>query len=199
MNTQSDETLRLFVAVDLSPEVRAVLRDAQARLREQQLPVRWVTPDGAHVTLKFLGAVNPSQVDALTSSLHEIAARHRPFTLRTGALGAFPDMNRPRVVWLAIEGDRATLQHLRDDVEQTIAPLGFPTEQRTFSPHLTLGRTHKDVASSQRAAIGRAVAQQPAPHSVSFAVDEIVLMRSELGPSGARYTPLAKERMKEEG
>jgi 2'-5' RNA ligase len=191
MNTQSGEILRLFIAVDLSAEVRAVLRDVQSRLQHQRLPVRWVDPAGAHLTLKFLGAVEPAQVEELTARLHDIAGRHRAFTLRTGALGAFPTMQRLRVVWLAIDGNRAALQGLQEDVERTIAPLGFPSEQRAFSPHLTLGRTHKDVSPTERAAVGRAVAQQAAP-PVGFDVGEIVLMRSELGPSGARYTPLVQ-------
>lgn len=195
MNTQSQEALRLFIAIDLPPAVRSVLHDAQSRLRGQRVAVRWVNPDGAHLTLKFLGAVEPSRVDDLKDRMQAIAARHNPFALRTGELGVFPDLRRPRVVWLAVNGDRSALQRLRDDVEATIAPLGFPTEDRPFSPHLTLGRTHKDVTPSQRAEVGRAVAQTTAPDCVSFNVNEIVLMRSELAPPGARYTPLMQARL----
>ncbi len=192
MSTLPNESLRLFVAVDLAPEVRTVLRDTQARLQQQRLPVRWVDPGGAHVTLKYLGMVAGKQIETITRCMYEIAARHQPFTLSTGALGAFPDLRRARVVWLAVNGNRDALRHLRDDVEATIAPLGFPTEDRPFSPHLTLGRTHKDVTPQQRAAIGEVLAGVAAPHALAWTVGEIVLFRSDAGPAGARYTPLVR-------
>lgn len=192
MTTPTNESLRLFIAVDLSPEARAVLRDTQARLQHQRLPVRWVDPDGAHLTLKYLGMVSSDQIDAITTRMHEIAARHQPFTLQTGALGAFPDGQRARVVWLAVDGDRESLDDLRDDVEHTIAPLGFPTEERPFAPHLTLGRTHNDVTAHDRAMVGRALREQAAPNAVAWAVDHIVLFRSDSGPGGARYTAIKR-------
>ena len=196
MTTPTNGSLRLFIAVDLSPQARAVLPDMQARLQHRRLPVRWVDPNGAHVTLKYLGVVEQGQVDLLAAHLAAIAAQHQPFTLRTGMLGAFPDLQRARVVWLAVDGDRAALGHLRDDVEHTIAPLGFPTEDRPFAPHLTLGRTHKDVTAQDRAVVGRAIREQAAPDAVAWAVDEIVLFRSDSGPAGTRYTPLVQAALK---
>lgn len=188
MITPTSGSLRLFIALDLAADVRTMLRDTQARLQHRRLPVRWVDPDGAHVTLKYLGSVEHGQVDLLAAHLATIAVRHQPFTLRTGALGAFPDLQRTRVVWLAIDGDRTPLGQLRDDVEHTIAPLGFPTEDRPFAPHLTLGRTHKDVTAQDRAVVGRAIGEQAAPRAVAWGVDAITLFRSDSGPAGARYT-----------
>jgi len=192
MSTRTNETLRLFIAVDLSADVRAMLRDTQARLQHQRLPVRWVDPDGAHVTLKYLGVVQPGQVDELATHLAALATRHQPFTLRTGALGAFPDSRRARVVWVAVDGDHAALGRLRDDVEYMIAPLGFPTEERPFAPHLTLGRTHKDVTAQDRAVIGQALTHAAALRVVVWAVDEIVLFRSDSGPAGTHYTAIKR-------
>lgn len=196
MTTPTNEALRLFIAVDLSADVRTVLRDTQARLQHRRVPVRWVDPDGAHLTLKYLGMVSSDQIDAITTHMHEIAERHQSFTLRTGALGAFPDLQRVRVVWLAVDGDREALGQLRADVEHTIAPLGFPTEDRPFAPHLTLGRTHKDVMPQQRAAIGQVLAEITAPLAVTWAVDAVVLFRSDSGPAGTRYTPLVRAALK---
>jgi 2'-5' RNA ligase len=192
MTTRINESLRLFIAVDLSAEARAVLRDTQEQFRQQHLPVRWADPDGAHVTLKYLGVVESGQVDGLATHLAALATRHQPFTLQTSALGAFPNRQRARVVWLAVDGDRAALGRLRDDVEHTIAPLGFPTEERPFAPHLTLGRTHKDVTARERAVVGHALAHAAAPRAVAWAVDEVVLFRSDSGPNGARYTAIKR-------
>ena len=192
MTTPTNGALRLFIAVDLSAEARTVLRDTQARLQHRRLPVRWVDPNGAHVTLKYLGAVEHRQVDLLAAHLAAIAVRHQPFTLRTGALGAFPDLQRARVVWLTVDGDRAALGRLRDDVEHTIAPLGFPTEDRPFAPHLTLGRTHKDITPQDRVVVGRAIREQAGPDAVAFMVNEVVLFRSDSGPAGARYTAIKR-------
>jgi 2'-5' RNA ligase len=192
MTIPTSGSLRLFIAVELSAEARTVLRDTQAQLEHQRLPVRWADADGAHVTLKYLGDVKQQQIEAITVYMHEIGVRHQPFTLQTGALGAFPDLNRTRVVWLAVNGDRAALGRLRDDVEHTIAPLGFPTENRPFAPHLTLGRTHKDVPPQDRAVVGRALGEQAAPNAVAFTVDDLVLFRSDSGPTGTHYTAIKR-------
>jgi 2'-5' RNA ligase len=199
MSTAPNESLRLFIAVDLSPEARAVLRDTQARLQHQRLPVRWVDPLGAHITLKYLGDVKQPQTEVITAHMHEIGGRHQPFTLRTGALGAFPDLQRTRVVWLALHGEREALGRLRDDVEHMIAPLGFPTEARPFAPHITLGRTYKHGTPQERAAVGRAIREQATPPAVEFAVAHIVLFRSDPGPAGMRYTPLVRAPLTAEG
>jgi RNA 2',3'-cyclic 3'-phosphodiesterase len=184
--------LRLFIALDLPPEVRATLQAMQAQLRGYRLPIRWTDPAGAHLTLKFLGATDPGQVAAITGALETIARKHAPFELVTAGPGCFPNLHAPRVVWLGLGGAVDALARLRDDVERTIAPLGFPTETRPFSPHLTLGRTNKDATRQESAAIGPAIKATPAPPRITWQVRRLSLMRSELGPAGARYTCLAQ-------
>ena len=186
-----DETQRLFVAIDLPDEVKTLLRSLQAQLGRHTRAVRWADPDGTHLTLKFLGAVQVAQIEAVTQGMHAAARGHAPLTLRTEALGGFPNGQRPRVLWLGVAGDLDALGAVKDAVEREIAPLGFPTEQRPFAPHLTLGRSHKDPRPAELAEIGRALAQTAAPAPVAFEVRELVLMRSELRPGGARYTPVA--------
>lgn len=186
-----DETQRLFVAIDLPAEVKVLLRALQAQLGRHTQAVRWADPDGTHLTLKFLGSVPVPAIDAVIAGMRQAAHSSGPLTLRTSAPGGFPSGQRPRVLWLGVAGDMDALRTLRDAVEREIAPLGFPTEQRPFSPHLTLGRSYKDPRPAELAEIGRALAQVAAPQPVVFAVREIVLMRSELRPGGARYTPVA--------
>jgi 2'-5' RNA ligase len=192
MNT-STTALRLFIAVELPPAVRATLLSARQQIeRQSPLAVRWVDPEGTHLTLKFLGAVPSTEVAAITGAMEAAARQHHPFTLTTTQLGVFPNRRAPRVVWLGVSGAVEALGALRADVERLVAPLGYPTEQRPFSPHLTLGRTHKDATGAERALIGSVVAQTASPGPVTWQVGEIALMRSELGRHGAHYTALTR-------
>ncbi|WP_026370160.1 RNA 2',3'-cyclic phosphodiesterase [Kallotenue papyrolyticum] len=184
--------LRLFVAIDLASEVKALLRALQEQLRVRTLPVRWIDPAGAHLTLKFLGATAPETLRALEPELERAVRGLRPFGLRTAGLGAFPSLRRPRVLWLGLDGELDALHAAQAAVEQALVPLGFPAEQRPFHPHLTLGRVRPDADAAQLAAIGQALATARLRRAVAFEVREIVLMRSELSRAGARYTPLLR-------
>src|SRR5207244_3693023 len=109
----------------------------------------------------------------------------------TTIVGFFPGPRVPRVVWLGLEGDLERLTAVRDALETAIGPLGWPTEARPFAPHLTLGRLRPQASPAERAGVGRALGQVWAPDPVPFAVDQVSLMLSEIGPTGARYTQLA--------
>ena len=156
----SDRTLRTFVAIELPAEVRAAIAAAQAELRgalgDRAGSVRWVNPAGAHLTLKFLGDTPESAVPGVEAALRAALAGTAAFDLRTGALGCFPSGRAPRVLWLGLDGDLAPLTAARDAVEAAIAPLGWPTEARPFSPHLTLGRLRPEASPAERAGIGKA-------------------------------------------
>ena len=185
------ETQRIFVAIDLPSEIKMLLRALQTQLARHTEAVRWADPGGTHLTLKFLGDVPLTAMEAVAAAMNAAAHGTEPFTLRTAALSGFPNVERPRVVWLGVAGEIATLRTLQATVEGRIAPLGYPTEARPFAPHLTLGRSHKQPRLAELQTIGRALSLVAAPQPISFAVREIVLMRSELGPGGARYTPIA--------
>lgn len=186
-----DEAHRLFIAVDLPMEAKTLLNDLQTRLRQYTTVVRWADPRGTHLTLKFLGNVPALNVVAVVQELQIAVREHAPFELQTDALGMFPNSKRPRVVWLGLAGNLQALRRLHADVERYVAPLGFPSEERPFTPHLTLGRSPKAPTPAQLTSIAHAVAQTSVPQTVVIPVHEVVLMRSELLPGGARYTPIA--------
>ena len=186
-----DESLRLFIAIELPPTVRAALAAARVQLEKNgRLPVRWANPEGAHLTLKFLGETPAEQVEPMIAALERAVGLHNPFSLHTADLGVFPRPQAPRVVWLGVDGEIAKLRALQADVERFVAPLGFPTEQRAFSPHLTLGRADKSTRTQDLAAIGKAVAGADPPARVTWDISQVALMRSELLREGARYTAL---------
>ena len=179
-------TLRAFIAIALSEAVRGRIAEAQRLLRrETSLDVRWVDSQSAHLTLKFLGAVNDSKVAAIGEAMAQVARQAMPFDLSTGEIGAFPSLRRPRVLWLGLDGNLEPLLALQRSLGALVAPLGFPTEARAFSPHLTLGRVREGLAP-----------YVPAPpasltlESVTQRVESIVLMQSILRPDGAQYRRL---------
>lgn len=180
--------MRLFVAVNLpGPEQERVMT-AAAALRSADLPVRWVEPDALHITLKFLGEVPEPEYDPVAQAVMDVASRHPGFRLELRGAGAFPNARRPAVWWIGVAPSEP-LHRLRQDVEDTLSPLGFPTEARPFSPHLTLGRTRRDGAGRRggaRAPDAEALLQRVALHS-TFTVETLDLMRSHLSPRGARY------------
>ncbi len=194
------ENWRLFIALHLPSEVIAALDTAQHHLRVTVPPgvVSWVAPRSIHLTLKFLGDVPLNQRESIAEALTTVARAHAPFDLSTGGLGCFPHQRNPRVVWIGVQGQLKALQLLRDAVEGVIAPLGYPTEDRPFSPHLTLGRVRRDASRSAVQTLGAVMASATAPPPVTWTVTEVGLFRSELKPTGAVYTLLHRAPLSQE-
>jgi RNA 2',3'-cyclic 3'-phosphodiesterase len=174
--------MRLFVAINPTPEARRSWTDALEPLRRLDWPVRWVAADALHLTLAFLGNVGDERVDEIAAALAEVAARTQPFTMHVRGLGAFPDVRRPRLLWLGIEPDPPLLA-LQREVADRLQRLGFEPDVRTFSPHITVARA--------RGAAARIGGVEHAIDSFRFddavPVDGIDLMKSSLAQDGARY------------
>lgn len=132
--------MRTFIAVPLPPECQRMLEQIQGRLRAAGADVRWVSISSIHLTLKFLGEIDPVILPQLTESLRGASAPEPGFSLRLRGLGGFPNLRNPRIIWCGVEGEIAQLQQLQTKVEQACSHLGFAPEQREFHPHLTLGR-----------------------------------------------------------
>jgi 2'-5' RNA ligase len=178
--------LRAFIAVEISPAIISRITEAIDQLRPQVRGIRWVAPANFHLTLKFLGNIDESQIEtigqALTDALH-------PFpccTINAKGVGVFPSVKRPRVLWVGLLGSQ--LISLAAKVESALASLGFAAEEKTFTPHLTIGRWRQAARSdrSLEQALGQwsdfAFGQSP--------VDEVILFQSVLKPAGAIYTRL---------
>ena len=185
---------RLFIAVEYPPAVLALLSQVQEQLKKRTPPgtVRWVNPDGIHLTLKFLGDAPVDQRGELERALTTAVQGHAPFTLSVSDLGCFPNLKQPRVVWVGIHESSEVLLALRNAVEEYIAPLGYPTENRAFSPHLTVGRVRREARRADVQKLGELVASMPTSESQRWTVTTVSLIRSELKPGGAVYTPLLR-------
>ena len=184
----STGTWRLFVAIDVGAAAREAIRAAQERCRAKGLPLRPIDPAGAHLTLRFLGATDPACVPALVAALRAVAAAHAPFALHTAAPGAFPSVARARVLWLGLGGPLARLLALQRATEAALIGCGVPRETRPFVPHLTIGRIAASAASPA-AQITALLATLPVA-AAPLPVTALHLVRSSLGPGGAKYTTL---------
>jgi len=183
-------TLRLFIAVELPGEVRQRLSTLQHQLQRAGLErLRWTRPEGIHITLKFLGETPAAKRPAIEAAIADAAHGVRAHDLTLGKLGRFGSRNAPRVLWVDVAGDTDALQGLQKCVDERIAPLGFPLDNRPFAAHLTLARVPEglgpEVAASLAAAI-ETTTVEPLP----IAVRELSLMRSQLNHDGAIYTRL---------
>jgi 2'-5' RNA ligase len=193
---QSGEQIRTFVAIELPPDVLAWLGESQAGVTARAVRVgvgrgvKWASPSGVHLTLKFIGGTPPELVPEIERRLGAALAGRRRFALATAGLGVFPNLRAPRVIWVGLAGELPELTVVQRQVEEAIAPLGYPAEARGFSPHLTLARVQEWVGPADRQLLGEVVRGYSLPAPRRFEVAEVSLIRSELGRAGARYTRL---------
>lgn len=185
--------LRLFIAVTLPEEALAACaketRRVEAGLGAFARGVRFPRGEGLHFTLKFLGPTPEEQLGELEQALTRAAALAPPFPVVLGGLQAFPSPRKPRVVYLGVTEGAAPMARVALAVEQHVAPLGFPTEHRAFTAHVTLARV-KDPKAAPK--VGERLAALPPVEVARFEVQDVALMRSELSPGGSRYAALAR-------
>ena len=177
--------MRLFIAIEIPPEIRATFAALLKEFRAVAPQVKWVRPENLHVTLKFLGEAETAKLSALQNALSAIRS-HQPVNLEFRGLGFFPSEQRPRVLWMGIAGSQE-LESLAAGVDRALYKIGIPPEQRAFQPHLTLARFDPPGMNLVlRAAIGRNIDRVFG----SLHAYEFHLIESKLKPSGAEYTTL---------
>ena len=187
------EQVRTFVAIEIPPVAQVILaatQEALQAIRGARDAVKWVRPEIIHITLQFLGDVPAARVRAVGEAVARACADVPAFTLRLSGAGAYPNLRRPRVLWVGLAGRLDVLAHLQSMVERELAGLGFAPEERAFSPHLTLGRVRRDADPAVVQALGQAVAGLQIEDSEPFLVETVQVMRSDLRPEGPIYTPL---------
>lgn len=196
------EEVRAFVACELPGEWRQALADTSDALSRSlsktgsasktgSVPLRWVRPEGIHLTLKFLGDVGRHLLPDIQQAMAAATTGQRPVLLRLHGLGSFGGRGRVRVIWAGIEGDVQVLTALQRRLDGELSARGFAREVRPFSPHLTLARVPEGAPADSGARIATALRQITPPDVPPFSVREISLIRSQLSPRGATYTSLA--------
>lgn len=183
-------TIRTFVCVELPRLEKERVAALRTRLARHGARVAWTAPENVHLTLAFLGDVEADRIATVSAAVARAGERFAPIELRLEGAGGFPSLGRPRVLWVGVVGETERLGALQGAVAAELETIGFPRDRRPFSPHLTFGRPKGDrdpaLGAVARDIRDAAIAGEP------FVVTEVITMRSELLPSGARYTPLAR-------
>ena len=185
--------MRLFLAVELEQQLRRALHEATEPLRTIAPGASWVAEDRLHLTLKFLDDRPESFVEQVKAKMNEVAARHWPVPIRLRGVGAFPNLRRPRVMWVGIT-PAPKLELLQHDVEEACASLGVEVDGKPFRPHLTIGRLR---GTEDRDAV-RELARTA--RSIDFRADTLVssigLVHSTLTSTGPQYVRLAEAQLR---
>lgn len=180
----TEKPLRLFLAMSVPADPLLWLDEATAGWRDLWPGARWTKTDNQHVTLKFLGATPPDLLEPVTAACLTAASRHRPAPLRLGEAGVFPNKRRARVLWVGLDDPSRLLAALAGDLDAVLEPLGFRSEARPYTAHLTLARFKTPVPIEE---LPRLPEAPPA-----FTPASIDLWRSRLSPRGANYERLAE-------
>ncbi len=172
----------MFVAIDVPPEVRALVDEVVAPWRERFPSGRWVPVDNWHVTITFLGATSPELLEWISSTLAQVAETTPAFGSRVEGLGAFRSLRRARVLWAGLQDDDRAMARLAEELG-TALEREFTPEPRGLTPHLTVARSDPPIELGEE--LARVVVR-----SEPFEVDRITLYRSHLRRPWPVYEPV---------
>ncbi len=176
--------MRLFFCIELREDVRWALAEVAQECRRVLGPGSWVPPENYHLTVRFLGETPEEKLPQLLEAGKNVAARTKPFALRLDTLGGFPQPKAARVLWVGPRADVPEFRGLCQQMEEAVQALSFPPEGKEAVPHVTLARFKRPI--DLRELLAKVI---PAIPEVKVAA--LTLMRSELRPEGAKYTPVA--------
>jgi 2'-5' RNA ligase len=183
---QLPKTIRAFVALRMSNGTEAAIEQIVDRLRPLSNGVRWVPRANFHLTLRFLGNEVPiPQLETLAADLAVIAGRTQPFSLTVQGIGGFPNLVRPRVIWVGLQSDR--LIELAGDVRAAASQVGFGDEDHPYTPHLTIARVRDPKGLSELRSVLQDARER---HFGVSTITSMALYRSMLDAGGAKYIEL---------
>jgi 2'-5' RNA ligase len=178
--------MRAFIALNLSSELKHELSRLQEELTKANADVKWVKTENIHLTLKFLGNVEETKIEEIRHILDGISSPEKPFEISLSNLGAFPNLNHPRVLWVGLDKGSSETKRIAASLENELQKIGFPKEERPFSAHLTLGR----VKSGRNKAALKEKASSLQVRPKSCVVNNLTVFQSKLTPTGPIYTSL---------
>ena len=187
---QSETSLRVFVAIEIPARELARIGQLVDGLRRHRAHIAWVPAANVHVTLAFLGNIEFDRVGSVATATTVACDRVTPFELALAGTGCFPSRSRPKVLWTGVRGDLDALSALQRGVTTELAAAGFRLDEKPFRPHLTIGRVKESRSPEVSSTVDDL--ERSIIEGVPFAVNSVTVLRSELLPSGARYTALAR-------
>lgn len=174
--------MRLFIGIDLPPDIKQAMLEFQSELRRLGVNGYWKSEENFHITLEFLGELEPQRVAALKAALGKVAQNHRPFRLNIAGLGAFPSMKRPHTLWAGVNGSLIELNRLRDEIHAELVKQEFSLEDRAFRPHITLASRPQLDGINLSGALSETLGE--------FTVNDVVLFESKVIQGKRRYIDL---------
>ena len=188
----SSELIRAFIAISLPDTLKKEL-DELEKILKRRCPdvIKWVEPVSIHLTLVFLGQTTDDKIEEINFGIEDATSGISPMKLTVKDVGAFPGLNRAQVIWVGLQGELSLLAALQQRITNNMEQLGFPKEERSFSPHLTLGRVRNYTSPEDRQKIGKVLSEIKFESAHTINVNEINLMQSKLTPAGAIYTKLS--------
>jgi RNA 2',3'-cyclic 3'-phosphodiesterase len=183
------DTWRVFCAIDLPTDVKEKLATRIEQLKKLTgVKAGWTRPENIHLTIKFLGNIPVLDVKQLSQAASSAVKSLAPFKLTAERCGVFPTHGPPRVLWIGITDSSEQLAHLSERLDEECAAVGLPKEARPFHPHLTLARI-RSTANARALAVAHREIHFP---RMEFAVNELLVIRSELGTDGSKYTTVSR-------
>jgi RNA 2',3'-cyclic 3'-phosphodiesterase len=187
--------MRVFIAIDIDDKIRKAIADLQKQIASKvdvkKGDLKWVEPNNIHLTLKFLGEISDELAAEVCQITKMVAREHQKFDLEIGSVGSFGGRSA-KVVWVGVGKGTEESLALQDDLNDLLTPLGYPKEQREFSPHLTLCRVNHPIAGIK---MGEAIAQFSRLKLGSIAAESLCVYQSQLTPTGPNYTLLASYKL----
>jgi len=191
--------MRIFIGIDLDPEVRSRIARFFEGVQGFAPDARWVRPESLHITLKFIGEQTPARVEAISECLRRVESS--AFEIRSGGYGFFPTAKAPRVFWIGIQAGQELIE-LAEKIDMAVAELGIPREDRAYSPHLTLARAggrsgspkwrKGDGPNTAFAVLEKRLAAMGELDFGTMTAHEFILYQSQLSPAGSKYTKLER-------
>ncbi len=187
-----NNVLRVFIAVDINPEIRQELIRIHSELKSRiKGDLSWIEPENIHLTLRFLGQVTDEQLEEIKKIVEAISKKVKKFYMDLGAIGAFPDILNPRIIWVGIKFGFDQLNELNAELEDRLETINFAVGEKYFHPHLTIARVKSLEGKNTIAEIAKEII----PKQLPTIVDKLVIIQSELTPKGAKYTHLFEAKL----
>lgn len=184
--------MRTFIAIELTGQAQDELACLQSALRKADADVKWAEPENIHLTLRFIGGVDPKKAEEIKEVLAETAAGFKIFDLTMKDIGAFPSLSSPRVIWAGVGLGAVESTRIAEAIETKLQAIGIPEEERKFHPHMTLGRIRNPKNCEKLRGIIETIRFEAGS---KINVDHLTLFRSRLTRQGSIYTPLFKASM----
>ena len=181
-----EKLIRTFIAIDTPETVTKVALSLQSSVKVNPKAVRWVRKENIHITLRYIGSTVPGEVEKINRLLSEIVGQNSDLSLNVSGTGCFPKKERPRILWLGVDGDVVELKLLVEMINSEMVQLGYPQEERNYSPHISIGRIRYPQKVTPDVTDFLSAEYDP----ISWNVPKIIFYQSELLPSGAIYSIL---------